>query len=62
MLQEDQPENDVLVVGWLQFLAQLVGSEEQLRLEVVADPVPDLVRRRGTGGRTDWPYTREVNA
>ena len=33
VLEEDQAEGDVLVVGRLQVLAQLVGGEEQLRLE-----------------------------
>ena len=31
--QEDQPEDDVLVVRGFEVLAQLVGGEEQLRLE-----------------------------
>ena len=33
MLEENQPERDVLVVGRLEVLAQLVGGKEQLRLE-----------------------------
>ena len=33
VLEEDQAERDVLVVGRLQVLAQLVGGQEQLRLE-----------------------------
>ena len=33
VLEEDQAERDVLVVGRLKVLAQLVGGEEQLRLE-----------------------------
>ena len=33
VLEEDQAERDVLVVGRLQVLAQLVGGEKQLRLE-----------------------------
>ena len=33
VLEEDQAERDVLVVGRLKVLAQLVGGKEQLRLE-----------------------------
>ena len=45
VLEEDQAERDVLVVGRLEVLAQLVGGEEQLRLEaeVGAVAVPGWV-------------------
>jgi hypothetical protein len=33
VLEEDQANRNVLVVRWLKVFAQLVGSEEQLRLE-----------------------------
>ena len=46
VLEEDQTERDMLVVGRLEVLAQLVGGEEQLRLEAEVGPVVLLLRRR----------------
>ena len=45
VLEEDQAERDVLVVGRLQVLAQLVGGQEQLRLEAEIGAVAILSRR-----------------
>ena len=52
VLEEDQAEGDVLVVGRLQVLAQLVGGEEKLGLDaerggVALGRLGGLVRWRG---------------
>ena len=52
VLEEDQAEGDVLVVGRLQVLAQLVGGEEELGLDaerggVALGRLGGLVRWRG---------------
>ena len=44
VLEEDQAERDVLVVRRLEVLAQLVGGEEQLRLEAEVGPILLLPR------------------
>ncbi len=43
VLQEDQPERDVLVVAWLHVAAQLVGGLEHIGLEAESSSVAVLV-------------------
>ena len=75
VLEEDQPERDVLVVGRLKVLAQLVGGEEQLRLEAEVGAVAvgfggfgphgSRVRRvllRATSGHGLFPPPRHAQA
>ena len=50
VLEEDQAERDVLVVGRLEVLAQLVGGEEQLRLEAEIGSVAVRLLRLGRLG------------
>jgi hypothetical protein len=38
VLEEDQPQDDVLVIGGLEVLAELVGRQEQLSLEAEVGP------------------------
>ena len=42
VLQEDQAESNVLVVGWLQVAAELVGGKEELRLKAEVSAVAVL--------------------
>jgi len=53
VLEEDQAEGDVLVVGGLEVLAQLVGGLEELRLEAEGGAVVGRSLRGGlwSGGR-----------
>jgi hypothetical protein len=46
VLEEDEPEHDVLVLGWLDVLAQLVGRLEQLGREAEVAVAPFRSRHR----------------
>ena len=64
VLEKDQAERDVLVVGRFEVLAQLVGGEEQLRLEAEIGSVAVRLLRLGrlggfsVAGRTLWASPR----
>ncbi len=51
VLQEDQPEHHMLVLGGVHVVPQLIGREPQLRLEA-------QVRRAASVGRLPWPRPR----
>ena len=57
MLEENQAEGDVLVIGWFEVLAELVGGLKKLRLKAKGGAVAaaafggGLRRLHGGGGR-----------
>ena len=66
VLEKDQAERDMLVVRRLEVLAQLVGSEEELRLEAKVGSAPVALLRLvrlgvvGVAGSVLWVSPRHV--
>jgi hypothetical protein len=59
VLQENQAERDVLVIGRLQVFPKLVGGEKELCLEAEVGAVLDIYRR-SDGVRDDFRWSSRL--